>query len=610
MKIKDNKIVEKVAIRFAGDSGDGIQLSGRQFTNTTALAGNDLSTLPDFPAEIRAPAGSIFGVSGFQIQFSSQTIHTPGDQVDVLIVFNPAALKANLYSLKQNGILIANSDTFQKRNLKLAGYEDNPLDNGLLKAYQVFQVPITTLTREAVTDCDITSKEKDNCKNFFALGIAYWMYSRSLEPTLNWIDKKFQFNREILKANQLALNAGYNFALSTELFRTAYTVPEANRVPGKYRNINGNEALSLGLITGSHKAKKSLFLGAYPITPASDVLHILSRYKNYSVKTFQAEDEIAGIGAAIGASFAGDIGVTATSGPGFSLKGEFIDLAVMTELPLIVIDIQRAGPSTGMPTKTEQSDLMQAMYGRHGEAPVAIVAPNSPADCFNAAFEAIQVALKFTVPVILLSDGNIANGSEPWLIPDADTLPEIHVEYARDPDDYKPYMRDENTLARRIAIPGMKGFEHRIGGLEKDESGNVSYESENHERMVQLRAEKINRIKSFLKDPEVKGPDKGELLIISWGSTYGPIYTALDELKNKDIAACWIHLRWLNPLPSILDKIIKNFKQIIVIENNKGQLLKIIRSEYLVDAKGYNKVTGLPFKSSEIIEYVKTKSKK
>ena len=606
MSTKENKIVEKVTIRFAGDSGDGIQLSGRQFTNTTAFAGNDLSTLPDFPAEIRAPAGSLFGVSGFQIQFSSHNIHTPGDQVDVLIAFNPAALKANVSGLKHNGILIVNSDMFQKRNLKLAGYEDNPLDNGNLKAYQVFQVPITTLTREALSDCDLTAKEKDHSKNFFALGIAYWMYSRSLDPTLNWIKNKFQGNDEILKANQLALKAGYNYALSTELFRTAYTVPEASRKPGKYRNISGNEALSLGLISGAYKANKSLFLGAYPITPASDILHILSRYKNYGVKTFQAEDEIAGIGAALGASFAGDIGVTATSGPGFTLKGEFIDLAVMTELPLIVVDIQRAGPSTGMPTKTEQSDLLQALYGRHGEAPVAIVAPESPADCFNAAFEAIQVALKFTVPVVILSDGNIANGSEPWLIPNQDDLPEIQIKYADDSDNYKPYLRDESTQARQLAVPGMKGFEHRIGGLEKDEAGNVSYDSENHEKMVGLRAEKIDRIKPFISEPDLFGLDHGEALILSWGSTYGPIYSAMENLKSQNINASWLHLRWLNPFPEMLNKIIKDFNKILVIENNKGQLLKLIRSEYLVDAKGYNKITGLPFKSSEIIEAIQT----
>ncbi|MEJ2545172.1 MAG: 2-oxoacid:acceptor oxidoreductase subunit alpha [Calditrichaceae bacterium] len=606
MKSKDNKILERVTIRFAGDSGDGIQLSGQQFTNTTALAGNDLSTLPDFPAEIRAPAGTLFGVSGFQIQFSSEDIYTPGDQADVLIAFNPAALKASIGGLKHNGILIANSDAFKPRNLKLAGFDHNPLDNGDLKAYQVFSVPITKLTREALQEIDLTSKEKDHSKNFFALGITYWMYSRSLQSTMQWIDKKFQFNEDILEANKLALNAGYNYALSTELFATAYTVHEVKRTPGKYRNINGNEALALGLIAGAYKADKSLFLGAYPITPASDMLHILSRYKNYGVKTFQAEDEIAGIGAALGASFAGDIGVTATSGPGFTLKSEFIDLAVITELPLVVIDIQRAGPSTGMPTKTEQSDLLQALYGRHGEAPVAIVAPNSPADCFNVAFGAIQTALEFNVPVIILSDGNIANGSEPWLIPNTNQLPEIKVEYATKPDEYKPYKRNKATLARQMAIPGMKGFEHRIGGLEKDEKGNVSYDAENHDRMVELRAEKIDRIRPFIKEPELTGLKKGELIIVSWGSTYGPIYTAIEELENQNIKPSWLHLRWLNPMPQILDKVIKNFKKVLVIENNKGQLLRIIRSEYLVDAKGFNKVTGLPFKSIEIVQIVKT----
>ena len=605
MEGKDKKTVEKVTIRFAGDSGDGIQLSGGQFTNTTALAGNDLSTLPDFPAEIRAPAGTLFGVSGFQIQFSSQDIYTPGDKADVMVVMNPAALKINIRDLKQNGILIANNDSFQNRNLKLAGYENNPLEDGSLSAYQVFPVAITTLTREALHDCDLTNREKDHCKNFFALGITYWMYSRPLDITLNWIKMKFKSNSEIQKANTLALNAGYNYALSTEIFTTAYYVAEAKKKPGTYRNISGNEALSLGLIAGAYKADKNLFLGAYPITPASDILHILSRYKNYGVKTFQAEDEIAGIGAALGAAFAGDIGVTATSGPGFTLKAEFIDLAVITELPLVIIDIQRAGPSTGLPTKTEQADLLQAMYGRHGEAPVAIIAPISPADCFHAAFEAIQIALKFTVPVIILSDGTIANGAEPWHIPNSESLPEIKVEYASDPKTYKVYMRDNDLMARKLALPGTPGFEHRIGGLEKDEDGNVSYDPDNHNAMVDFRAEKIKRIRNFVIDPEIVGPAQGELLLISWGSSYGPMFTALENLKKEGIEVSWIHLRWLNPLPVSLENILRNFHKVMVFEINKGQLIKILRSEYLVDADAFNRVSGLPFKSLDIVNAVR-----
>ncbi|MEJ2052953.1 MAG: 2-oxoacid:acceptor oxidoreductase subunit alpha [Calditrichaceae bacterium] len=606
MDTKIKQDLDKVTIRFSGDSGDGIQLSGGQFTNTTALAGNDLSTLPDFPAEIRAPAGTLFGVSGFQIQFSSREVYTPGDKTDVLVAFNPAALKTNIADLKPNGILIVNNNSFQKRNLKLAGYTENPLDDGSLAGYQVFSVPITDLTRKALQDIDLTIKEKDQSKNFFALGITYWMFTKPLDTTLNWIENKFKNKPEMLSANKLALNAGYNYALSTEIFATSYHVAKAKKAPGTYRNISGNEAVALGFIAGSVKSGRELFLGAYPITPASEVLHILSKHKNFNVKTFQAEDEIAGIGAALGASFAGSIGVTATSGPGFTLKAEFLDLAVMTELPLIVLNIQRAGPSTGMPTKTEQADLLQALYGRHGEAPVAIIAPCSPADCFNAALEAIQVALKFTTPVIILSDGNIANGAEPWLIPDIDTLPDIKAEFVSDKQKFIPYKRDRDTLSRQIAVPGMAGFEHRIGGLEKDEAGNVSYTPDNHNRMVELRSEKIKRINDFVDEPALFGPDEGNLLLLSWGSTYGPMYSAFKQLtKDEGFDVSWLHLRWINPLPKILNYILKNFNQIMIFEINKGQLLKVIRAEYLVDAHGYNKVSGLPFKATEIIDAVK-----
>lgn len=596
---------ERVTIRFAGDSGDGIQLTGGQFTDTTAIFGNDLSTLPDFPAEIRAPAGTLFGVSGFQIQFSSDDVHTPGDDCDVLIAMNPAALKVSLYHLKKNGIIIVNKDAFNTRNLKLAGYDQNPLGDRSLDGYQVFDVPITTLTREALVDDPLTPKEKERCKNFFALGITYWMFSRPMDTTLAWINTKFKSMPELAEANTKALNAGFSYALSTEIFTTAYNIEQAVVEPGIYRNITGNEALILGLITAAHKAEKELFLGGYPITPASDILHYLARRRNFNVKTFQAEDEIAGIGAAIGASYTGALGVTTSSGPGIALKGEFLGYAVMTELPLVVLNIQRGGPSTGLPTKTEQADLLQAMYGRNGEAPIPVIAAQSPADCFNAAFEASRIALQFTTPVILLSDGYLANGAEPWLIPDPSKIDKIHIEYADPAKEYLPYERNPETLARIMALPGTAGQEHRLGGLEKEDiSGNVSYDPENHDKMIRLRAAKVKKIADFVIDPVVDGDEKGRMLIVSWGSTYGTIRTALDRIKSNGDKVSWLHLRWINPLPKNLAKIIKNFKHVFVPEINMGQLIKIIRSEYLVDAIPYNKIRGLPFNTSEMVDAI------
>ncbi|MGD9486782.1 MAG: 2-oxoacid:acceptor oxidoreductase subunit alpha [Calditrichaceae bacterium] len=610
MSTKEVKELERVTIRFAGDSGDGMQLTGGQFTDTTALEGNDLITLPDYPAEIRAPAGTLFGVSGFQIQFSSAKVHTPGDSPDVLVAMNPAALKVSLRQLKDNGIIIVNTDAFQGRNLELAGYESNPLEDDTLKGFQVFPVPITNLTREALTESSLTVKEKDRCKNFFALGIAYWMFSRPMDNTLNWINTKFKKNPELIDANTKALNAGYSYALSTEIFTTSYKVSKAQKTPGTYRNITGNEAIALGFITAAKKANLELFLGSYPITPASDILHELSKYRNYDVKTFQAEDEIAGIGSALGASFAGDLAITTTSGPGVALKTEFIGLAVMLELPLVIVNVQRGGPSTGLPTKTEQADLLQAVYGRNGEAPIPVIAAESPSDCFAAAFEAAKIALEFTIPVMLLTDGYIANGAEPWLLPNVDEIPEIKMEFATDPETFMPYKRNPETLARMLALPGTPGLEHRIGGLEKEDiTGNVSYDPANHHKMISIRAEKVNRVGNFVDEPEIFGDPEGDLLIVSWGSTYGSIFTAMEEIQKRGHKVSWYHLRWVHPFPKKLGEYIKNFKQILVPEINMGQLVKLIRSEYLVDAQGLNIMRGLPLRTSDIIEGIESKLK-
>ncbi len=546
----------------------------------------------------------MFGVSGFQIQISSSEIHTPGDQPDVLVAMNPAALKVNLKLVRDNGILIINSDSFQGRNLKLAGYESNPLEDDSLKGYQVFAVPITTLTRKALEGLKLSVKEKDRSKNFFALGITFWLFTHPLEPTIEWIKEKFKNRPEIVEANIRALNAGYNYALSTELFQTSYRVERAKKKPGKYRNVTGNEALALGFIVAAKKAHKELFLGSYPITPASDILHELSKYRNYDVKTFQAEDEIAGIGSAIGASYAGALGITTTSGPGVALKSEFLGFAVMAELPLVVTNVQRGGPSTGLPTKTEQSDLFQALYGRNGEAPIPIIAAKSPADCFSTALEASRIALMFSTPVFLLTDGYIANGAEPWLIPDVNEIPEIEIHYATDRESFLPYKRDPETLARMIALPGTPGFEHHIGGLEKDETGDVSYDPENHDRMVRLRAEKIERINKYVEQPEINGDPEGDLLIISWGSTYGTVFTAIEEVRKKGKKVSWIHLRWINPFPTSVEKYIHNFKKILVPEINLGQLVHVLRDRFLVDARGFNRVRGLPLVTREVVEAI------
>jgi len=606
MSLKKSEELEKITIRFAGDSGDGMQLTGNQFSSTTAVLGNDVSTLPDFPAEIRAPAGTIFGVSGFQLQFGNHKIHTPGFLCDVLVAMNPAALKANLPNVKANGIIIANQDAFTPRNLKLSHQESNPLEDGSLEAYQLFSVPITTLTKEALKESPLSSKDKERSKNFFALGISYWLFTRPLVTTLNWIEQKFKKMPELADANKKAMNAGYGFALSTELFHTSYTVEKAKYEPGIYRNITGNEATVLGLISAAQKANLELFYGGYPITPASDVLHYLAKYKNFDVKTFQAEDEIAGIGAAIGAAFAGDLAVTASSGPGIALKGEFIGYAVITELPLVIVDVQRGGPSTGLPTKTEQSDLFQAVMGRNGEAPLPVIAAQSPADCFEAAFEAARIALKFSTPVFLLTDGYIANGTEPWKIPNADDILEIKVHYAPEGEEYQPYKRDPETLARTLALPGTPGLEHRLGGLEKEDvTGNVSYDADNHHKMSELRADKVARVAADIGPTKIYGSDEGDLLLISWGGTYGAVYNAYEAAIEKGWKVSWIHLRWVSPFPVELGKIIHNFKQILIPEINLGQLIKLIRAEYLVDAKGLNKLRGLPLNTDNIVDAIK-----
>jgi 2-oxoglutarate ferredoxin oxidoreductase subunit alpha len=598
---KTTKSLDEVTIRFAGDSGDGMQLTGTQFTNTSAIMGNDLSTLPDYPAEIRAPQGTLFGVSGFQIHFGSKEINTPGDQCDVLVVMNAAALKVNLRSLINGGAIIANTDGFNDKNLKLAGYTENPLNNDSLSKYQVFQVDITKLTNLALADMNLPQKVVDRTKNFFALGMMYWIYNRSIDSTIEWVNDKFKSKPDIAEANIRVLKAGWNFAETTEIFSVRYTVEPAQLAPGNYRNITGNQATALGLVSAANKAKLDLFLGSYPITPASDILHELSMYKDYGVKTFQAEDEIAGVTSAIGASFGGALATTTTSGPGLALKTEAIGLAVMVELPLVIVNIQRGGPSTGLPTKTEQADLLQALYGRNGEAPVPVIAASTPGDCFYSVFEASRIALKFMTPVLFLSDGYLGNGSEPWLIPNPEALPDISPKFRTDPNGYLPYLRDEKTLAREWAIPGTPGLEHRIGGLEKeDKTGNVSYDPENHERMIRLRAEKVERIANDIPLAKVEGDEKGDLLVVGWGGTYGAIRTAVEQKRAEGKSVSHLHLHYLNPLQKNIGEILYNFKNVLVAEINLGQLIKVLRAKYLVPAVGLNKIQGLPFKASEI----------
>lgn len=601
MPEKPTQSLDEVTIRFAGDSGDGMQLTGTQFTNTTALLGNDLSTLPDFPAEIRAPQGTLFGVSGFQIHFGSKEIHTPGDQCDVLVAMNAAALKVNLGSLVDGGAIISNTDGFNDKNLKLAGYSANPLKDGSLSKYRVFEVDITKLTALALQDMGLSSKIVDRSKNFFALGMMYWMYNRPIDSTMEWIKKKFSSKPEIMEANIRVLKAGWNYGETTEIFAVRYEVARAKLPPGKYRNITGNQATAWGLMAAARKAKLDLFLGTYPITPASDILHELAMYKNFGVKTFQAEDEIAGITSAIGAAFGGGLGVTTTSGPGVALKTEALGLAVMVELPLICVNVQRGGPSTGLPTKTEQADLLQAMYGRNGEAPIPIVAASTPADCFDGVFEAARLALKYMTPVFFLSDGYLGNGSEPWLIPDYDKLPDISQKFRTNAEGFLPYLRDDATLARPWAIPGTPGLEHRIGGLEKQHlTGNVSYDPQNHEHMVRLRAEKIERIANEIPPATVDGDPEGELIVVGWGSTFGAIRSAVSRVRDQGMKVSHMHLRHLNPFPKNTGEVLYKFKHVLVPEMNLGQLSKILRAKYLVPTQSLNKVQGLPFKASEL----------
>jgi 2-oxoglutarate ferredoxin oxidoreductase subunit alpha len=598
--------LSRVVIRFAGDSGDGMQITGDRFTATAAAMGNDLNTLPDYPAEIRAPAGTLPGVSAFQINFSSEDIQTPGDEPDVLVAMNPAALKVNVKDLKPNGVLILNTDAFGPKDLEKAGYATNPLEDHSLEAYRVFPVDLERLTKESLKETKLSAKEIARCKNFFALGMMYWLYNRPLQHTLDWIQDKFGKKPEYVLANSLALKGGYAYCEATEVFQVSYEVPAAQLPAGKYRNINGNSALAIGLVAAARQAKLPLFLGSYPITPASDVLHELSRYKQYHVYTFQAEDEIAAVGAAIGAAFAGNLAATTTSGPGLALKGEAIGLAVMAELPLVIVDIQRGGPSTGLPTKTEQADLLQALYGRHGESPLPIVAAQSPADCFAAAFEAARVAMQHMLPVIVLTDGYLANGSEPWLLPRAADLPDIPVKFRTEIEGFTPYLRDPKTLARPWVRPGTPGLEHRIGGLEKsDITGHVNYDPDNHEHMVRLRADKVARVGHDIPDAVVRGPQSGKLLIVGWGSTYGSIYSAVTDLEREGLTVSQMHLRWLNPMPRNVGDVLRRFETVLVPEMNTGQLAFLLRGRYLVDVVSYSKVQGKPFKRGEIMKKVR-----
>src|SRR4029450_5011468 len=603
---KNLEEVETVTIRFAGDSGDGMQLTGTQFTNTSAVIGNDISTLPDFPAEIRAPAGSLPGVSGFQLNFSSQEIKTPGDQPNVLVAMNPAALKVNLPDLEEGGTLIVNTDGFTAENLKYASYAANPLEDDSLAGYRVHKLPISTLNMNALKgNVELSRKEIDRSKNFFARGVLYWLYDRPMDNTLNWIRSKFAKSPELAKANEIALKTGYNFADTTEVFTTHYTVTKAQIAPGKYRKITGNEATAIGFIAASQIAGRPLFYGSYPITPASDILHELSRHKEFGGKTFQAEDAIAAVSAAIGTSFAGQIGLTGTSGPGVALKQEAIGLAVMTELPLVIINVQRGGPSTGLPTKTEQADLFQAVWGRNGECPAIVVAPATPGDCFHMAIEAVRLAFRFMVPVFYLSDGYLANGAEPWAVPRIDELPKIEVKFASDPANFMPYARDPETLARPYAIPGTPGLEHRIGGIEKQHiTGSVNYDPENHHLMVKLRQEKVDRAVNEIPPVEVFGPETGKVLVLGWGSTYGSITSAVEKMQREGKSVSSAHLRHLNPFPKNLGGGLSSVETVIVPEMNLGQLCTMIRAKYLVDAVPFSKVKGRPFQIREIIRKV------
>ncbi len=612
MSSMTNEIKDEVTILFAGDSGDGIQLTGGQFTDTAALVGNDISTFPNFPAEIRAPQGTVAGVSGFQLHFGSIQLYTPGDRADVLVVMNAAALKSNLQSLKKGGIVIANIAGFDKKNLRLAKYEDGttPLTDGTLDGYKIHEVDVTKITRETLKESGLSNKIVDRSKNMFVLGFLYWMYNRKLDNTVKFIESKFAKKPELIESNIAVLKAGYHYGDTAEAIASRFEVKPANIKPGTYRNIMGNQATAIGLIAASQKTGLELFCGTYPITPASDILHFLSKYKNFGVKTFQAEDEIAGICASIGASFGGALGVTTSSGPGIALKGEAIGLAGMFELPLVVINVQRGGPSTGLPTKTEQADLFQAMYGRNGESPIPVIAAQSPKDCFNLAFEACRIAIEHMTPVFLLTDGYIANGSEPWEVEKSENLPEIKVEFApsRKEEDpaFLPYKRNEK-LVRPWAVPGTEGLAHRIGGLEKDfETGNVSYDPDNHEKMVKIRQEKVDKIADYIPLQSVEtGEESGDLLLYSWGSTYGAVKTATRQLIKEGYKVSHAHVRYLNPLPTNTKEVLSNFNHVIIPEMNNGQFIKIIRDKFLIDAQGLNKIKGLPFATEEILNKAK-----
>ena len=609
---KTFKTIDEAVIRFAGDSGDGMQLTGGRFTETTAIVGNDLSTLPDFPAEIRAPAGSLAGVSAFQIKFSSKDIHTPGDRPDVLVAMNPAALKVHQKELIPGGTMILNTDAFTKKNLKFAGYETNPIEDGSLDDYfTLIPIEMNKMVTAACEGIEMSPKLIGRTKNLFALGVLFYMYDRPLDATEGWLKKKFKGKDAIIEANTRALNAGYNYGDTTELFMTRFKVEKANLPTGTYRNMNGNLATSLGLLAASEKSGLDLFYGGYPITPASDILHTLASWKHFGVQTFQAEDEIAGISSVVGAAFTGKLAVTATSGPGIALKGEALGLGVITELPMVIINVQRGGPSTGLPTKTEQSDLNQALYGRNGEAPLPVIAAATPGDCFFAAYEACLIALKYMTPVMLLTDGYLANGSEPWKIPNVDELEDIDVNFIQEKnseEEYLPYLRDEKTLSRPWAIPGTPGLEHRLGGIEKEENtGHVSYDPDNHHKMVKLRQEKVDRIQQDIAPTEIFGDDHGDMLVLSWGGTYGSCRSAVETLREEGNKVSHVHIRWISPLPKDLGEIIIGFKNVLVPEINLGQFLRLIRSEYLVDAQGLNLVRGRPISASTIVETVKKK---
>lgn len=599
--------VESVVIRFAGDSGDGMQVTGTQFTSTSFMIGNDLSTLPEFPAEIRAPQGTLAGVSGFQLQFGATEIHTPGDRPDVLVCMNAAALKVNLSDLPAGAIIIANRDGFEENDLRKAGFKTNPLEDGSLDGFQVFLVDVTKMTRRTLIDSELSNKERDRCKNFFALGLLYWLYNRPLDATVAWIRKKFGARAEVADANVAVLHAGYHYGETTEMFAATYRVQPAKIAPGTYRNITGNMATAVGLVTASQLSGLPLFYGSYPITPASDILHDLSRYKNFGVVTFQAEDEIAGICAAIGASYGGSIGVTATSGPGLSLKSEAMGMAVSMELPLVVIDVMRGGPSTGLPTKPEQADLLMVMFGRHGECPLPVLAPGTPSECFDMALEAVRIAIKYMTPVVLLSDAFLANSSEPWRVPQVAALPKIDVAFHTDPEGFSPYRRDPETLSRPWVKPGTPELMHRVGGLEKDfESGNVSYDPVNHERMVQTRADKIARIASDIPPMKILGATEGDVLVLGWGSTAGVIAKAVDTLREKGVSVGGAHLRYINPFPSDLGDVMKRYRAVLVPETNSGQLRFLLRARYGLEPVGLNKIQGRPFRVDEIVARVES----